>query len=106
MARSRAREVRKQIGKLGKFIDRKNLEADTKLDLLDSEYWFAVSFENREQVEAFCRWLGPAFDGKYVDGIALAERLGVEIGRRQIFPAIRGFSRRLTALALDVPPKE
>ena len=106
MARTRSREVKVQLSKLGRFIDKKNTEADTKLDLLDSEYWFAVTFENREQVEAFCRWLGPTFDGKYVDGLALAERLGVDVGPRQRFPVERGFSKRLAELARDVPPKE
>jgi hypothetical protein len=106
LARSRAREVKVQLSKLERFKGRLVAERATKVDLLDTEYWFAVSFETREQVEAFARWLGPAYGGKYVDGLALASRLGVDVGPRATFPAERPFARRLLALAADEPPED
>ena len=106
MARSRAREVKVQLSKLERFKGRLEAERATKIDLLDTEYWFAVSFETREQVEAFCAWLGRGYDGKYVDGLALAARLGVDVGPRAKFPAERPFARRLLELAKDEPPED
>ncbi len=101
-----ARKVRQQLGKLGRFIEKREAEKNTKIDLLDTEYWCSVVFENREQVEAFQAALGPGFGGKYIDGIALADLLGIDVGPRQHFPAERPFSRRLLELAREVPPAD
>lgn len=49
-------------------------------DNTDSEFWFAVYFQNREQKEAFLRALKllPLGD-KYLDGIKAAASLGVKL---------------------------
>jgi hypothetical protein len=45
----------------------------------DSEYWCALCFETREQADAFAAAVGGKAGDKYVDGVALARRLGVDL---------------------------
>lgn len=46
----------------------------------DTEFWFAVYFQSREQKEAFLVGLEMLADGdKYLDGQALAEKLGIAL---------------------------
>ena len=46
----------------------------------DSEYWFCVVFQSREQKEEFLRNSGLIADGdKYINGVAAAEKLGVPL---------------------------
>lgn len=46
----------------------------------DSEYWFAVCFQTREQKEAFLAAIKLlAYGDKYIDGQVLAEALGVAL---------------------------
>jgi len=50
-------------------------------DTLDSEFWIAICFQNREQKEEFLRLLKiprPLGD-KYLDGMKVAKVLGVEL---------------------------
>lgn len=47
----------------------------------DTEFWFAVYFKDREFKERFLRGINAAKLGdKYINGHALAEILGIEIG--------------------------
>lgn len=43
----------------------------------DSEYWCALCFETREQADAFAVATGGQAGDKYVDGVAMARRLGI-----------------------------
>ncbi|WP_367429672.1 hypothetical protein [Snodgrassella alvi] len=46
----------------------------------DSEYWCAVCFQTREQLMAFLKVLDiPAKENKYVDGLVLAQKLGITL---------------------------
>lgn len=46
----------------------------------DSEYWCAVCFQSREQLMAFLKVLDiPAKENKYVDGLVLAQKLGITL---------------------------
>lgn len=46
----------------------------------DSEYWRAVCFQSREQLMAFLKLLDiPAKENKYVDGLVLAQKLGITL---------------------------
>jgi hypothetical protein len=47
----------------------------------DTEYWFALHFDTREQKEAFLKVLGwDSLDSdKYLDGVELARRLGIPL---------------------------
>lgn len=46
----------------------------------DSEYWCAVCFQTREQKEAFLAALNLLAQGdKYIDGQALADKIGVKL---------------------------
>lgn len=64
------------------FAKRAKAEKDRFTKATDSEFWFAVCFESREEKEAFLkaamvntRMLGD----KYIDGRKLAQVLGVEM---------------------------
>lgn len=64
------------------YRKRARREVDRKRAATDSEYWFCVYFESREQVEQFQRKVGiiPRLHGdKYVSGPAFAELLGVDL---------------------------
>lgn len=102
---SSARAVKVQVEKLDRFVAKRIAER-SKVERLDTEYWMAITFENRAQVVAFSAWLGREFSGKYVNGVALAERLGVDIGERPTFPDDKPCSKRLAALASPTPPQK
>lgn len=62
------------------FRARASADAGRKLAATDSEYWFAVCFQTREQKEAFLAAMKLMEHGdKYLDGQVLAQRLGVEL---------------------------
>lgn len=47
----------------------------------DSEFWFAAYFQSRQQCVEFCEALGLSTD-KYVDGLELAEKCGIQVTPR------------------------
>lgn len=47
----------------------------------DSEFWFCMYFQTREQKEAFVKHFGFATD-KYIDGQEAARQLGIELPAR------------------------
>lgn len=62
------------------FKDRKADERKQMLDTCDSEYWFCVCFQNRDQKEAFLKAMKWFEHGdKYLDGTYLAKRAGIEL---------------------------
>lgn len=62
------------------YRDRAKAEADRFRDATDSEYWVAVCFKTREDKERFLAAAGllPLGD-KYLDGHALARKLGIDM---------------------------
>ena len=62
------------------FAERSRREAERFRNETDTEYWCAFYFHTRAQKEEFLRKLGLLDLGdKYLDGLDVAERLGVEI---------------------------
>lgn len=62
---------------------------------VDTEFWFAVCFQSREQKEEFLQKAGLLDLGdKYLDGLRLAEKLGINIE-----PIL------LQSRAVDKPPR-
>lgn len=62
------------------FRDRNAAERERFERATDSEHWFAVTFESREQKEAFLTAIGMIQAGdKYLDGRELARVLKVEL---------------------------
>lgn len=62
------------------FQQRAEQERDRFMLAVDSEFWFAVCFQSREQKEmflAFTGWL--TLGDKYIDGTQLAKKLGLEL---------------------------
>jgi hypothetical protein len=70
-------------------------------DAVDTEFWFCVCFQSREQKDAFIRALGWGDLGdKHMDGIELARRLGVEIPDVRIFGALE-IKKTLRAMSMQ-----
>lgn len=58
----------------------KALRRDAYRLLVDSEFWFALCFQSREQKEEFLRLIGwEDLGDKYLNGLEVAERLGLPI---------------------------
>jgi len=64
----------------------------------DTDYWFAMCFQSREQRDEFLRLTGWAAPGeKYLSGLKVAQVLGVEIGVIELDPKpLRGKPRKYT----------
>jgi hypothetical protein len=73
----------RQAGVHGESITLSSVEALERSPyrlLVDHEYWVCLCFQSRDQKEEFLAKAGWADLGeKYVDGLALAERLGVDV---------------------------
>lgn len=66
----------------------------------DSEYWVALCFQSREQVEAFLAQTGwDAPTAKYVDGQAVAKRLGIRLPKVRVPFNLGKRDKRLSTLA-------
>lgn len=67
-------------GILTAFKERAQNENARLLDATDSEFWFAVCFQTREQKEEFLKKMALIDIGdKYLDGLKVAQRLGVRL---------------------------
>ncbi len=73
-------------------------------DAVDSEYWFAICFQTREQKEEFLKKLGLFEIGdKYLDGMKVAKKLGVTLESRvPPMPQARPFDREYVNLAWNL----
>lgn len=81
------------------FSGRAKLEAKRFELAVDSEYWFCVFFQNREQKERFLQAMDWATQGdKYLNGLALAELQGINIKRIEM-PKPKNISKRMKRLA-------
>jgi len=82
------------------------------LNVVDSEWWFCVSFWNRAQKIAFLNAVWPdvrtedpntgLLADKYIDGIDLAEKLGVKLPPGQLPPEQAKINPALAALSMTV----
>ncbi|OCG77376.1 hypothetical protein A9G42_05580 [Gilliamella sp. Nev6-6] len=62
------------------FRKRMKMENARFQNTTDSEYWFAMCFQTRAQKEAFLRAMDLFLLGdKYLDGVEVAEKLGIDI---------------------------
>lgn len=62
------------------FKQRAQQEEGRYWQTVDSEYWVCLCFQTREQKEEFLQKLGLLMLGdKYLDGLEVAQKLGVEI---------------------------
>lgn len=62
------------------FKARAAAENNRMMNATDSEHWFAVSFESRDQKEAFLRTMDWLRHGdKFLDGGTLAKQQGIEL---------------------------
>lgn len=60
----------------------------------DSEFWFAVVFQDRASKEAFLEAVAPRMGDKYIDGHALAKAMGVEIPEPSPMPKLKSGAGR------------
>lgn len=92
---------------LSGFKKRANQENDRFRYAVDSEFWFAVCFQTRDQKEEFLRAIG--FDmnlegDKYLDGMALARALGIKL--TSPIPRVPEFRVDPKAVGLSLPIEE
>lgn len=80
------------------FSGRAKREAERFELATDSEFWFAVCFQSREQKEAFLQAMGWTGDDKYLNGIDLAHKEGVLLPRVEL-PKPKGISSRMERMA-------
>lgn len=86
------------------FKDRAKREQQRFVQATDSEFWFAICFQTREQKEEFLhKWLGSLDLGdKYLDGMQVAELLGILLESEvPPMPKLRTDSK-LAAMARDL----
>lgn len=61
------------------FRRRMKQEGDRFRRATDLRFWTAVCFESTEQRNAFLDAVGFPDDGQYIDGVQLAEKLGIDL---------------------------
>lgn len=85
------------------FRQRAKRDDNRYWDAVDSEFWVAVCFQSREQKEEFLTKVGLIADGdKYLDGMLVAEKLGVILETPiESPPQVRPFDRFFESIALD-----
>ena len=66
------------------FRERMKSEMARKAGATDTGYYFVVAFESNAQAAAVLQALGLQTDGLYVDGRAMADRLGVDLPKAEI----------------------
>lgn len=80
---ARLAEEESQLPEVAKaFRERKRAEKDRFTQTVDSEHWFCVCFDSRAQKEAFLlalKWSQAVEADKYLDGVALADKIGVTL---------------------------
>lgn len=73
-------------------------------DIGDSEFWTTIVFDSREQRDAFLTHFGVLDLGdKFVDGVLLAERIGVKLPPTVPIPSTIRVSSRLADLSAPLP---
>jgi hypothetical protein len=83
---------------LSGFQDRARQEQARFELATDTEFWFSVYFQSREQKEAFLKALEWLTSGdKYLNGLELAEAMGIELPKVSL-PKPRPFNRKLLNL--------
>jgi hypothetical protein len=70
-----------EVSEVLQAIKREKAERRDRYRLLtDTEFWIAVCFQSREQKEEFLEKVGwLSLGDKYIDGLALAELVGVDV---------------------------
>lgn len=67
------------------FRERIKTENSRFQNTTDSEYWFAMCFQSREQKDAFLRAMNLFLIGdKYLNGVEVAKQLGIDIPEANI----------------------
>lgn len=73
----------------------------------DSEYWCCLAFQTRAQKERFLQAMGwIALGDKYLDGVAVAARQGIELPPASVPFVAAKPDAALTALSLPLPSEE
>lgn len=89
------------------FKEQAQAEAKLFQDTTDSEYWCCICFQSRAQKEAFLRALAvPPDEDKYVDGVALAKAMQIELPPASVRFVEREVERSMVEIGLIEPPPE
>ena len=98
-----AHDTKEEEGAMLKHLKEAGKVEKRRYDVaVDSEFWFAVYFQSREQKDAFLtamNWL--KYGNKYLNGLQLADLQGILIPNESLTTQVRG-SGKLAALAEDL----
>ena len=86
------------------FRDRRKKESKRLVDATDSEYWFCVSFQTREQCEAFLktmRW--EHLGNKYLNGYDVAAQEGFDLPPADVRFVESKPDKKLNEISLPLP---
>lgn len=84
------------------FKDRAKQEADRFVLATDSEFWFSVGFQSREQKEAFLMaldWL--KYGDKYLNGCLMAKLEGIELPEVRLSDVTDKRDKKLAPLVMS-----
>jgi hypothetical protein len=86
------------------FKNRANRENDRMLEATDSEFWFCVCFQTREQKEEFLTKSNLMDVGdKYLDGMLVAEELKIKLTSRvPDMPKHRAFDKEYIRMSAEL----
>ena len=85
------------------FIERSDKENARYTQAVDSEYWFAVCFQSREQKNEFLKASGLHLWGnKYLDGKHVAAKLGIALPASIPSRPLKKLDPKLTALVKEM----
>lgn len=86
------------------FRARAKQEEQRRALATDTEYWFCVVFQDRDQKEQFLSGIDASDLGdKYIDGTRLAARMGIHVDKSEIVYNIGGADPKLAVL-VDLDP--
>lgn len=96
-------EVKQELTKLQKeFRERNEQEQKRFKDVCDSNYYFTVCFQNREQLNEFCDMVGLDSEELYFDGREFAKKIGrILKSPDSEFPKTQAFSKDWTNRAMN-----
>jgi len=73
-------EALKEVSEVSDFSKKLKAENDLFKDNTDANYFTVVTFNNSKQLDEFISKIGlTPSDKQYIDGVALAKKLGIEI---------------------------
>lgn len=92
------------LGEERNIANRAKIDAKRKELAVDSEYWCSVVFPDRATKQAFIKAIGmQGMNDKYVDGMVLAELMGIKLEAVELPPSGGKIDRKFADMSLPLP---